>query len=207
MIKIYYLDRLILISADKQKAYSSDYQSVSYSDAESLKLEIINFIHNKKIKELNIFGKNPNSILDGIKQQFKLIIAGGGLVTNRDNKYLFIFRRKTWDLPKGKKEQYESEKQSALREVAEECNLSIDELEEKGFIGETFHLYYEDSELILKDTYWFDMYYSGDESVTSPQREEEIEECLWAEKSEIKNLMTNTFPSVLDIVTKKGLLN
>ncbi|MBM3413275.1 MAG: NUDIX hydrolase, partial [Bacteroidetes bacterium] len=32
----------------------------------------------------------------------KKILAGGGVVVNENNQVLFIFRRKKWDLPKGK---------------------------------------------------------------------------------------------------------
>jgi hypothetical protein len=34
--------------------------------------------------------------------QLRIIQAGGGLVLNEQNELLFIFRRGSWDLPKGK---------------------------------------------------------------------------------------------------------
>ena len=36
------------------------------------------------------------------KSSFKVIAAAGGVVKNKDNKTLFIYRLDKWDLPKGK---------------------------------------------------------------------------------------------------------
>jgi ADP-ribose pyrophosphatase YjhB (NUDIX family) len=42
----------------------------------------------------------------------------------KKDKFLMIYRMKKWDLPKGKKEKKEKYKDTAVREVSEECNVS-----------------------------------------------------------------------------------
>ena len=46
---------------------------------------------------------------------FREIPAGGGLVRNKEGKYLLIYRHKLWDLPKGKQEPGEDIETCALR--------------------------------------------------------------------------------------------
>jgi len=48
---------------------------------------------------------------------FKTVPAGGGLVLNDKEQILFIFRRGSWDLPKGKIDSGETKKEAAIREV------------------------------------------------------------------------------------------
>ena len=58
------------------------------------------------------------------KKPFKDVRAAGGLVENSEGAFLFIFRNGKWDLPKGKMEKGEKKKETALREVEEECGIS-----------------------------------------------------------------------------------
>ncbi|MFO7843868.1 MAG: NUDIX domain-containing protein, partial [Bacteroidales bacterium] len=66
-------------------------------------------------------------MLEKVKSVFPLIEAAGGMVKSNEGLFLFIFRRKKWDLPKGKLEPGENYKSCALREVSEECNLHIND--------------------------------------------------------------------------------
>ena len=85
----------------------------------------------------------------------KKIIAGGGVVVNEKNQVLFIYRRKKWDLPKGKLDPGEDIKACAIREVMEETgirNLTIGKL-----IIVTTHSYEEKGLNMQKETHWFEM--------------------------------------------------
>src|SRR5690606_18167317 len=83
--------------------------------------------------------------------KFKLIKAAGGLVRKKE-KFLMIYRFKKWDLPKGKKERGERYKETAVREVEEECNVSV-KLDRK--ICTTWHTYTMNKKPMLKKTRWY----------------------------------------------------
>ena len=53
----------------------------------------------------------------------KRVLAAGGIVINRFNEVLLIYRRTMWDLPKGHIEKNETPETCALREVSEETGL------------------------------------------------------------------------------------
>src|ERR1700712_23652 len=85
----------------------------------------------------------------------KIIYAAGGLVINEKNEILFMFRRKVWDLPKGKVDPGESNEEAAIREVAEETGLRQIVLHEP--LINTHHTYEEKGKMIRKQTHWFRM--------------------------------------------------
>ena len=73
---------------------------------------------------------------EAFKDEFEVIEAAGGVVV-KDEKMLFIFRKKKWDLPKGKLEAQETIEFCALREVQEECGIS--DLEIISRLIKTYH--------------------------------------------------------------------
>ena len=60
-----------------------------------------------------------------------MVEAAGGLVYNKEDELLMIFRNGKWDLPKGKKEKGEEIESCAKREVQEECGVRNLEITEK----------------------------------------------------------------------------
>src|SRR5438552_3388516 len=71
---------------------------------------------------------NAKAYLKKIMQSLPLIEAAGGIVKNTDGAYLFIYRLDKWDLPKGKIEKGEKTKEAAVREVEEECGITVTRL-------------------------------------------------------------------------------
>ncbi|TAF34684.1 MAG: NUDIX domain-containing protein [Cytophagales bacterium] len=140
--------------------------------------------------------KEAESIL---KKNFLIIKAAGGIIA-RGSKVLFIYRQKTWDLPKGKMDGKEDSPTAALREVEEECGIKP-QIEQ--FIGETWHAYtLGKSRDILKQTFWYAMQDHSDLQ-TVPQLEEGIEKAEWFESEYIKNhILPNTYPSIQAIYKK-----
>src|SRR5687768_6689838 len=67
---------------------------------------------------------DPVFVWRRFRKQYKLVLAGGGVVRNSKDKILFIYRNDRWDLPKGKAEHGELVEETALREVKEECGLN-----------------------------------------------------------------------------------
>lgn len=139
------------------------------------------------------------AILSHFKSRFKVIKASGGIVFNKNEEILIIKRLGYWDLPKGKIEKGESKKNAALREVGEECG--IDKLEIVSKMGKTYHIYKLENQQILKVSYWYKMIYSGIKCPV-PQTEENITEARWINKSEIDEILKNTYKNLYDLFQK-----
>jgi ADP-ribose pyrophosphatase YjhB (NUDIX family) len=134
---------------------------------------------------------------------FKIIGAAGGLIRNKDNKYLCIFRRGSWDLPKGKIDNNETPEETAIREVQEETGLKDIKLERP--IINSYHIYRLKEKLVLKKTYWYLMSNIGRDKLI-PQTEEDIEKAVWLNTADIQPLFSNMFGSVKDVILKAGIL-
>jgi 8-oxo-dGTP pyrophosphatase MutT (NUDIX family) len=143
-------------------------------------------------------------LFEELKTLFKNIEAAGGLIaqnnmpTGRTGKYLFIFRLGKWDLPKGKIDKGENPKQAAIRECEEECAISGLEIIKE--LPSTFHIYPFKERFALKTTYWFLMK-SDFKGKLIPQTEENIEKAEWLDEKTIKKeVIKNTYPSILDLI-------
>ncbi len=143
-----------------------------------------------------LYGIDPVFIWRRLRKQYKLVIAGGGLVRNKKDKILFIFRNRKWDLPKGKADYAELIEDTALREVKEECGLT--NLIMIGHIIDTYHTYDLKGSRKLKKTSWFQMYSEDKELV--PQLEEGITKIKWVKEEKLDKILTNTFPSIIDVL-------
>lgn len=131
------------------------------------------------------------------------IIAAGGLVTNPKAELLLIFRRGYWDLPKGKLDDGETIETCAVREVQEETGLKT--LALGSLVGVTLHEYFDKwtHRDVVKETHWFEMKALGTE-VLIPQKEEDIEQILWAAKAQMAQYMNDTYANIITIVRQFG---
>ena len=129
----------------------------------------------------------------------KKIIAGGGVVVNENNQVLFIYRRKKWDLPKGKLDPGEDIKACAIREVMEETgirNLTIGNL-----IIVTTHSYEENGLNMQKETHWFEMKSSTvDNPILTPQLEEDIEKIEWVSLENLEEYLSETYTTIQQVL-------
>jgi 8-oxo-(d)GTP phosphatase len=126
-----------------------------------------------------------------LRSKFKIVKAAGGLVRKKD-KSLMIYRMKKWDLPKGKKEKGEKYRQTAQREVEEECNISI-KLGKK--ICTTWHTYTMNKRAMMKKTRWYQMDIA-DDSKMKPQLSEDIEETRWMSQKEVYHALEHSYKSI-----------
>ena len=94
-----------------------------------------------------LFCKNLEESWSDFKSNFKVIPAAGGLVLNDENEFLFVFRGCKWDLPKGRVEKGEKIKETAVREVQEECGISNVIVHE--FLITTHHIFYYNEKIKL----------------------------------------------------------
>ena len=127
-----------------------------------------------------------------IKQQFKIIDAAGGVVSNKKNKRLLIYRLKKWDLPKGKLDKGENFKMAAVREVEEETGVKVKLGKE---ITTTWHTYSIRNNPILKRNKWYAMNCLND-SKMKPQKGENIEKVTWMKDEQVSIAFNKSYRSI-----------
>ncbi len=155
---------------------------------------ILAFLDSKvptSLRSLYISARNYDGIKDYLRKKFKVVKAAGGLVRKKD-KFLMIYRMKKWDLPKGKRERGEKNKQTALREVEEECNVSV-RIGKK--ICTTWHTYTMNSRPIIKKTRWYVMDIVDDTRMR-PAFSEDIEETRWMNRKEVYHALEHSYKSI-----------
>jgi 8-oxo-dGTP pyrophosphatase MutT (NUDIX family) len=158
-------------------------------------LDLIKLIEDSH-RNLQLIATDATKVIDSFRTQIKVIQAGGGIVKNEDNKYLFIYRRGKWDLPKGKKEYYEDINTAAIREVEEETGIK--EISEAEWLFTSYHIYKEDGAWVLKETFWYNMKAPNQQLV--PQQEEGIKKAEWFSKEDFRRVYANTYPNIMNMV-------
>ena len=147
--------------------------------------------------EYQFISPNPKSALKYFFSNFKKIKATGGIV-KFDDQQLFIKRNGKWDIPKGKMEKGEKPRETAIREIQEECGLKgVLTIEQK--LIKTYHCYFMFEQSVLKKTTWFVLNYEGSNDVEA-QAEEGITEVVWLKKNQLSKVKKNTYSSVRDVL-------
>lgn len=190
MYKVFINEKRLILSSEPQDSP----KTLNYDGSHSFDFAI-DLLENTASQGLNIYHNDIEELWTDFRNYFKNIEAAGGVVISPENKVLFIHRLGKWDLPKGKIEKGESREVAAVREVEEECGIF--NLELKDFINSTYHIYTErDGKKILKTTFWFEMFYSGNET-PKPQIEEGINEAGWKDEKEIElQILPSTFQNI-----------
>ena len=93
-------------------------------------------------------------------------------------------KHKGWDFPKGHREIYESEEQTALREVEEETGVKAEIVEK---VGETKYFYYEEGERVLKTVAFYLMKYVSQGEATTAF---EVSGTKWLPPDEVESQLT-----------------
>ncbi len=143
-----------------------------------------------------IISNEPKALFRKFRKPFEVIHAAGGLVKNEENRYLFIFRKGKWDLPKGKLDEGEKTKAAAVREVEEECGIEVSELGPR--LCKTWHVYEEKGMIVFKRTSWYEMKAANQDLI--PQLEEGITEARWLAEGDFDLVKENTFPLIMDVM-------
>lgn len=160
-------------------------------------------IEKDTVQDYVLIAADPKKLFTKIKKSCELIKAAGGLVKSAKGNYLFIFRNKKWDLPKGKVEKGEKMKDAGLREVEEECGVKIYTNDKK--LCKTYHVYTLGTKLVLKKTNWYSMTVKGEPKLI-PQKEEGITKAVWLSTDDLKPVLKNTFPSIVQVLEEGKLL-
>ena len=198
MIKIFSPDKTIYLTNSKTGINQTNNTIVvMIKTKDELRLKYHELAEKKDVQEIYFFNEDIKQLYEHFSSLFQIIEAAGGLVKNKNNEFLFIFRNGKWDLPKGKIEKGESIKTAAVREVEEECGIG--QLTIKKELTSTFHTYYINNRAILKRTYWFKMD-CADDSKLVPQTEEGITDVKWISLKNIDPIYSNTFESIKEVL-------
>lgn len=198
--KVFVNDKPFLIREiyNPLKEDSSEGIQVLSESAMPLEKAVGELERNKKWRQVIYLSDSPSQCWLRFVSLYTLIEAAGGLVKTEEDKYLVIFRRRKWDLPKGKLDYDETPEQAAVREVEEECGIG--QLRILKALPATFHTYPEGGKRILKKTHWYLMD-SEDKRELVPQAEEDIQEAVWMSEAEIKKTVyPKTYISIRDLL-------
>lgn len=201
-MKLYriYINDNTLIIADKIPSHAEDVQQVELDGFEFT--TFYKGLAKSAANQYILISEDPKAVLQQIKKSLTIIKASGGLVKNAEDDFLFIFRNKKWDLPKGKVEKGEGMRDAGVREVEEECGVKINTNGEK--LCKTYHVYEMGTKLVLKKTNWYSMTVKGVPKLV-PQKEEGITKAEWVSAKDLKPIVKNTYPSIMDVI-KAGKL-
>lgn len=197
-MKVFFDDRYITLADDCSGNPCNQFGIVlEFSGRKELLRMVKWFEKSPRLQKMLIWHKDFKALRKSFRSCFRMIKAAGGLITNEQGEYLFIFRRGVWDLPKGKLEKFENYEKAAIREVCEECNLKAPVLGRR--LATTYHTYRLKNKLILKKTIWFEMKVKSDE-MPAPQLIEEITEVKWVPPAALDTVKSNTWASIRELL-------
>jgi 8-oxo-dGTP pyrophosphatase MutT (NUDIX family) len=191
-----YINEVVLILTESVPPDIEDYQELKGSNFDFFSFYKL-ICNHESPKIFLLLSKDFKSIFKGIKRSMILIKAAGGIVSNEGKKYLFIFRNGKWDLPKGKIEKGENSRVAAVREVQEECGISIDRSGDK--VCNTYHIYEINGAMVIKKTAWYWMRAHKQEKLV-PQLEEGITDARWLSPGDLMLVRQNTYPLIRDLL-------
>jgi 8-oxo-dGTP pyrophosphatase MutT (NUDIX family) len=204
--KIYYNNKPLILTDSNENYISGHviakgYQSFTGAFPRNFRLA---FQHLDKPGTLGVMieDQSPETLLQELEKLYQPIDAAGGVVFNEDGNVLMIYRRGKWDLPKGKRDEGENIETCALREVSEETGLQQLQLKEK--ICDTYHVYSQYGENLLKHTYWYKMHGTSKDKL-SPQKEENILEAKWISPQELGPLIYKSYEAIREVLQQSGL--
>jgi len=196
MYKVFFKDKCIFFH---EVLNNASFESLAYPFIsenqlkECIELFALDTINNSMI----FYHHDVEMMFNSFLTFFPIVEAGGGIVKNKSDELLFIFRQGCWDLPKGKLDLNEDIKMCAIREVQEECGIQQVNIIKK--IKTTYHIFEKKHKWFIKKTTWFEMLYAGND-IPVPQLEEDISEVKWFKRNELEVSLSNTYSLIKDLV-------
>jgi 8-oxo-dGTP pyrophosphatase MutT (NUDIX family) len=200
--KIYVNDSLLTLAGDQAGQTGlqefSDSLMLRYHGNTKLLLNIVDNLEKSPTpRQIILRTSNIQKLFSEVLTLFRWIEAGGGVVRNKNNDILAIYRRKRWDLPKGKLDPGETFEEAAEREVIEETGLKS--VERGPLITTTLHSFRNRRNIrSLKVTKWYQMTTKDMKLVW--QEEEDIENAMWIDPLEFINGNFDVFSSIREVV-------
>jgi len=156
------------------------------------------FFRKNVAKDVCVTGYYLRKMLRDFTLNFKPVEAAGGLVSNVENRFLFIKRFDIWDLPKGKVEQGEHSREAAVREVEEETGITGLKIVKE--LPSTYHIYSYKDKLMLKKTLWYRMTTELKREL-KPQLKESITDAVWLNLTQSKKALVESYRSLYETLS------
>lgn len=196
--KVFVREKPVLITAHKSlKANINKDFNVLINPSEKELRGLIRDLEKKVYSGAILISDKPSKLFKRFRSLFIKAKACGGLVVNPQKEYLFIFRNGKWDLPKGKMDPGERKKETAVREVEEEC--AIDGIDIGRRITTTYHTYKRSGVHYFKPSFWYFMKIDKQQK-GKPQKSEGITRIKWVKKKDIPKLLGNSYPTIRVVV-------
>ncbi|WP_203296705.1 NUDIX hydrolase [Luteirhabdus pelagi] len=198
MYKVFVKDIPIILSTKKN--IGAQYTSIPLKLARFKKL--IKKINKGKLLYVNLYHRNEEKLEKFLRKKLPVVEAAGGMVYNSKKEILFIYRKKRWDLPKGRIEKKESHEEAAIREVEEETGIKG--LEIRKFLTTTYHVFKRGGKYKLKITYWYEMYSDFDGEFT-PEKSEDITKVKWKNFEKSQKALRKSYENIKLLFPKEYL--
>lgn len=196
-MKVFFNSRLLtLAEAGSREAKAGGGIVHRHTSVDELGKFVRAFASDENVAEACVVHSDVGQLRRDFLSLYRVIHAAGGLIHDGNGEYLVIDRRGVPDLPKGKAEPGESDVETAIREVEEETGLRGMNIIDH--IGDTFHTYPLDGELVLKRTAWFSMSVPGQPKLI-PQVEEQITAARWVPRAQMRDEAEKTYRSLREI--------
>ena len=189
MYKVFVNDKPLFLTNQIKKETDFKFFLLESADINQI---VINFFQNK-LQKAYLYHPDEKEIIKTLKAKIPVSKAGGGLVYNKKNEVLFIFRNGKWDLPKGGMEKGEEIENTAIREVEEETGVNNLVIADK--LQKTYHIFKRNGIYKLKITQWFEMR-TNFEGTPIGQTDEGIEKVAWLNPDEIKEALKNSYENI-----------
>jgi 8-oxo-dGTP pyrophosphatase MutT (NUDIX family) len=204
--KVYYNDKPLVLTVDSE-AYIAEHPAAehyTFFSGATLRSfsQAIALLDRPGSPGAIIEDASGASLLTQLEAMYRPVPAAGGLTFNEHNDILMIFRRGKWDLPKGKIDAGEKTDECALREVSEETGLQS--LELGGKLCDTYHIYMQDGEHLLKHTAWYIMHGTSADKL-KPQHAEDILEAKWVAQKDLAPLANKSYEAIKDVLRAADL--
>ncbi|MEI6889288.1 MAG: NUDIX hydrolase [Bacteroidales bacterium] len=220
-IEIYCNDSLIILLSNRPLTKKESETQLEYSGKKALREIVFDFEKKGNKSILSIWSEDDFDRL--VKAFFSLhqrVEAAGGVVFNEHEELLFIHRNGKWDLPKGKisgKDRRKAEKNrsakpekllaidfeeqiariAAIREVKEETGLKNIKISSE--LPITYHIYFNGDRGYIKQTRWYRMESTTEESL-KPQISEGIIIVRWIPKNSLACIFAHTYESLKPLI-------
>ena len=169
-----------------------------YLGKTKLLLQVIDMLEKSdRMESITVYAADYKQLVKDFDSLYKIVEAAGGVVFNSKGEILTMYRRGSWDLPKGKIDPGETKEIAAVREVQEETGIK--EVKRGPLLCTTYHTYRNrKNKRVLKPTYWYQM--STTDMEISPQIEEDIELVLWLDPTEFLETKTPIYKTIWEVV-------